>query len=417
MSERTGWRYSILIPGVLALLSMIGPFSIDTPFPAFPAMAEDLAVSTDALQLVVTVYLASFALMSVFHGPLSDAIGRRPVMVGGVTIYVLASLGCALAGSLPLLLVCRALQGLSAGGATIVSRTVIRDLFDGPQAQKLMSRVAIIFGIAPAIGPILGGFLLQWGSWPLIFAFQAGMGVVLILAVIFLLPETHPADRRTPLRVGAVLGGLAAVAREGSFHRLGWATAFIFGAQFLYIGGASIFVVDVLGQGELDFWKLFVPMIGSMMLGSWICGRAAGRITARRLVSWGCTTSFVGGVVGVIVAATDLGDQMPWAVIGVALIGLGNGITYPTFQLLMLDQFPTRRGAVVSLASFMALVLNAITAVAVVPVIGGSALGFAVAALIGVGAGQLCWSWHCAVEQRDCAVPVGAGEREPVESL
>jgi len=405
------------VPGILAALSMIGPFSIDTPFPAFPEMGRDLGVDTAALQLVVTVYLGSFAVMSVVHGPLSDALGRRPVMVGGVAVYVLASLGCALAGSLPLLLAFRALQGLSAGGATIVSRTVIRDLFDGPQAQRLMSRVAIIFGLAPAIGPILGGVLLQLGPWPLIFGFQAGLGVALILAVLVLLPETHPRERRVPLRLGAVLRGLLEVGRLGAFHRLGWATALIFGAQFLYIGGAAVFVVDVLGQGELDFWKLFVPMIGAMMLGSWLCGRAAGRISARRLVSWGCTTSFAGGVVAVVIAATGLGDRIPWAVVGVALIALGNGITYPTFQLMLLDRFPSRRGAVVSLGSFLALVLNAVTAVAVVPVIGGSALGFAVAALVGVGAGQLLWAWHCAVEDRDCAVPREVGEREPVELL
>ncbi|TNM41149.1 multidrug effflux MFS transporter [Nocardioides albidus] len=417
MTERAGWRYTVLVPAVLALLSMIGPFSIDTPFPAFPDMGRDLAVDTGALQLIVTVYLGSFALMSVFHGPLSDAVGRRPVMIGGVAVYVLASLGCVVAGSLPLLLVFRALQGLSAGGATIVSRTVIRDLFEGPQAQRLMSRVAIIFGLAPAVGPLLGGVLLQLGPWQLIFGFQAALGVLLIWSVLFLLPETHPAERRVPLRVGAVLGGLVEVGRVGTFHRRGWATALIFGAQFLYIGGAALFVVDVLGQGELDFWKLFVPMIGSMMLGSWLCGRAAGRISARRLISWGCTTSFVGGVVGVVIAATSWGDRMPWAIVGVALIALGNGVSYPTFQLMLLDRFPARRGAVVSLATFLALVLNAVTAVAVVPVIGGSALGFAVAALIGVGAGQLCWAWHCALEDRDCAVSADVGEREPVELL
>ncbi|KAB2813311.1 multidrug effflux MFS transporter [Pimelobacter simplex] len=412
-----GWRYAVLIPGVLAALSMIGPFSIDTPFPAFPEMGRELGVGTEQLQLVVTVYLGSFALMSIFHGPLSDAVGRRPVMAVSIAVYVLASVGAALSGSLVVLLLFRALQGLSAGGATIVSRTVIRDLFEGAQAQRLMSRVAIIFGIAPAIGPILGGAILQVGSWQLIFAFQAVLGVCLVLAVLFLLPETHPRERRVPLNVAEIFHGLSDVAREGAFLRLGWSTALIFGAQFLYIGGAAVFVVDVLGQGELDFWKLFVPMIGSMMLGSWLCGRAAGRITARRLVSAGCTTSFVGGVVGVVVAASPVATDLPWAVVGLSLIALGNGVTYPTLQLLLLDRFPTRRGAVVSLGSFLALVLNAVTAVAVVPVIGGSALGFATAALVGVGAGQLLWAWHCAVEDRDCAVSREAAELEPTEML
>ncbi len=413
--ERLGWRLTVLVPGVLAFLSMIGPFSIDTPFPAFAEMGRDLPATAGQLQLVVTVYLAAFAAMSVLHGPISDAVGRRPVMVVSLAVYVAASVACAFAPNLALLLVGRALQGLSAGGATIVSRTVIRDLFSGATAQRLMSRVAVIFGIAPAVGPIIGGLVLQLGDWPLIFAFQAALGVALVLAVVLLLPETHPRERRTSLRVGEVLGGLAAVARRPAFHRLAWSTALIFGAQFLYIGGAAIFVVDVLGQGELDFWKLFVPMIGCMMLGSWLCGRAAGRITARRLTSLGCTTSFVGGVVGVLVAASPVATDLPWAVVGLSLVALGNGITYPTMQLLLLDLFPDRLGAVVSMSSFLALVLNAVTAVAVAPYL-GTALGFATAALVGVGAGQLCWAWHCAVEDRDCVVE-GVHEREPVELL
>ncbi|MCX6401456.1 MAG: multidrug effflux MFS transporter [Propionibacteriales bacterium] len=415
--EAPSWRLVVIVPLVLACLSMIGPFSIDTPFPAFAEMGREFDAGSSQLQLIVTVYLGSFAAMSIFHGPLSDALGRRPVMLVSLVVYVAASIGCAFAPGLGWLLVCRALQGLSAGGATIVSRTVIRDLFEGATAQRLMSRVAVIFGIAPAIGPIVGGLVLQLGRWPLVFVFQAGLGVALILAVLLLLPETLPRERRVPLRVGSVLGGLVAVARETAFHRLAWATALIFGAQFLYIGGAAIFVVDVLGQGELDFWKLFVPMIGSMMFGSWLCGRAAGRITARRLISLGCTISFTGGVVGVLVAASPLATDLPWAVVGLSLIALGNGMTYPTMQLLLLDLFPERLGAVVSMSSFLALVLNAVTAVALTPFVGTSALGFATAALVGVGAGQLLWAWHCALEDRDCAVEGTTAEREPIELL
>lgn len=410
-------RMIVLVPIVLACLSMIGPFSIDTPFPAFPQMGRDLDVGVEQLQLVVSVYLAAFAAMSVLHGPLSDALGRRPVMLVSLAVYGLASIGCALAPDLATLLVFRGLQGLSAGGATIVSRTVIRDVFDGPLAQKLMSRVAVIFGIAPAIGPIIGGLLLQVGEWPLIFVFHAVLGVALAVMVVVVLPETHPKERRTPLRFGDVVGGLLLVGRQLSFQRLAWSTALIFGAQFLYIGGAAIFVVDVLGEGELDFWKLFVPMIAAMMVGSWICGRAAGRITARRLVSAGCSISFAGGVIAVLIAASPLGAELPWAVIGLSVIALGNGMTYPTLQLLMLDEFPDRRGAVMSLSSFLALLLNAATAVAVAPYVGASALGFAVTALVLVGAGQLCWAWHCAVIDRDCAVDEAPEEREPVDLL
>ena len=177
---------------LLALLGMFGPFSIDTPFPAFQEMGADLDVSEASMQLVVSAYLGAFAVMSLFHGPLSDAVGRKPVMVTGAAVYALASIGCALAPSLPVLLGFRVLQGMSAGAGTIVSRTVVRDLFEGARAQRLMSTIAMIFGIGPALAPIVGGWLLLLGPWPLVFWFLSLFGTVIALSVLVLLPESHP---------------------------------------------------------------------------------------------------------------------------------------------------------------------------------------------------------------------------------
>ena len=156
-------------------------------------------------------------------------------------------------------------------------------LFDGQQAQVLMSRVALIFALGPAIAPIIGGLVLQLGPRRWIFAFMAIFGVVLIAATVLILPESHPPERRVPMRPGAVLEGVGAVARRASFHRLAWAMTLTFAAQFLYIGGAAIFLVDLLGKGELDFWVLFVPMIGSMC---WGRGSRAGRPADSRHVDW-----------------------------------------------------------------------------------------------------------------------------------
>lgn len=392
VNEVAAPRFIALIPLVLAMLSMVGPFSIDTPFPAFGYIGDEFGVGTGQLQLIVTAYMGAFAAMSIFHGPLSDSIGRRPVILGSVGVYAVASIACTFAPTFELLLAGRVLQGLSAGGATIVSRTVIRDLFEGEQAQRLMSRVALIFGVAPAIAPIVGGGLLQIGPWQLVFAFQVFLGVVLVVATLLVLPETHPVSARVPLRIGEIVRGLSAVARQPAFHRLAWAGTLGFGAQFLYIGGAAIFVVDLLGLGELDFWVLFVPMIGSMMLGSWISGRTAGLITQRRLVSIGYSVTVVGGVVGVALAASPLSVDLPWAIVGPSMLGLGNGMAYPSIQLMTLDLLPTRRGAVMSCATFLALVFNAVAAVALTPYVATSTLGLALTALVVAGLGSLCWA-------------------------
>ena len=381
------------LPLVIALLSMLGPFSIDTPFPAFAQMADELGVASTQMQLVVTVYMGSFALMSVFHGPLSDAIGRRPVIVGACAVYAVASVGAALSPSLPVLLAFRALQGLSAGGSTIVARTLVRDLYDGAEAQRLMSRVSVIFGVAPALAPIVGGLLLQAGPWPLVFWFMGLLGLVLIAAVLVLLPETHPPELRTPLRVRELVRGLVQVVRAAAFHRMAWAMTLAFGGQFLYIGGAAIFVGELLGQGELDYWKFFVPMVGCLMLGGWLSGRAAAVMGAQEIVTWGLLFAAAAGVVGVLVAVLA-GPTLPWAVVGPSLIALGIGAAYPNQNLLLLDLFPRRRGSVMSAATFTTLMFNAVAAVTITPLVGRSVVTYAVAACLLGLAGCGFWLWH-----------------------
>ena len=393
-------RARIVVPLVIAGLSMIGPFSIDSPFPAFGRMAAEFEVSDTQMQLVVTSYLLAFAVMSIFHGPLSDAVGRKPMLTWGVGVYALASLATAFAPTFGWLLFFRVLQGLSAGAGVIVSRTVIRDLFDGKVAQRLMSRVAMIFGIAPAVAPIVAGGLLQVGDWPLIFVFQAAFGLFLIVLVLIALPETHPPERRTALRVGAILRSMLRVTRSAAVWRLSLASGLVFGGSFLYIGGAALVVEGLLGLGELDYWQFFVPMIGGMVAGAWISGRAAGVITGRRLVSYGLTFCLAMAVLSIVLAALPIGQSLPWAIVGPSLVMLGTGMAYPTLQLMLLDVYPAARGATVSFATFLTLVLNATAAATVTPLAARSLLGLALTAFVMVALGALSWARHVVLERR-----------------
>lgn len=412
-----GRRALILLPMVLAALSMLGPFSIDTPFPAFAAMERDLQVTTAQMQLVVSAYLLAFGLMSPFHGPLSDALGRRPVILAGIALYGVASIGCALSPNLTVLLVFRVLQGLCAGGGVIVSRTVIRDLYEGAEAQRLMSRVMMIFGVAPAVAPIVGGYLLKLGPWPVVFWFMCGFALLLVAVVWFALPESHPQERRTPFAVGPLVGGVLEVARHRPAHRVIGAAAFSFGGQFLYIGGAAIFVVDLLGKGEQDFWMFFVPMISGIVIGSWVSGRAAGRIPGHRLVTGALLFGLVGSVINIVLAMLPTAAELPYAVIGPALIAVGTGAAYPTEQLILLDMFPRARGAVVSLFTFATLMLNAFTAAVVVPRVTDSVLSLALASGVLILTGWLCWLAHLRFTPRPVDEPVEPEPIEPVEQL
>ena len=377
---------------VLAGLAMIGPFTIDTVFPGFTAMGTDFEASTTAMQQVTSVYLLAFAVMSVFHGPISDALGRKPVMIGGLVGYTLATVGCALAPSLPVLLVCRALQGTFAGGATIVSRAVIRDMYSGADAHRLMSRVMMIFSIAPAIAPVVGGWLLAIGPWPVIFWAIAGYGILIALLTLLVLPETLPAADRHALRVRPMLGGLVGVARHPAFARLAMATTFTFAAQFLYVVSAPIFVVDLLGKGEQDFWLVFVPMIGGMVTGAWVSGRLAGRVRTERLLDGAIGFALLAALANVALVA--ISPTLPIVVIAPGLIAFAVAIAFPVLQLAMLDLFPHHRGSAASLATFASLVFNSLLAGVISPFVTTSLLVMALSSAGFALLGLAFWVWH-----------------------
>ncbi len=398
MHPISGRRANLLIPALLAGLSMLGPFSIDTPFPAFAHMREDFGATSAQMQWIVSGYLFAFGAMSLFHGPISDALGRKPVIMAGVGAYAVASLAAAFAPNLGFLIGCRVVQGACAGGGVVVSRTVIRDLFEGAAAQRLMSRVAMIFGLAPAIAPIIGGLLLKVGPWPGIFVFMALFGLLLVVAVAVLLPETHPVQKRTPLRLGVVLRSLGQVARHGAYQRIAAMTALAGASWFVYVGGAAILMSDLLGRKETEYWMLFVPMISGVILGSWVSGRAAGHIGGRALVAGGFLITLAGAITNV--AITSATDRLPYVVIGPALMSFGASVGFPTTQLAMLDLFPANRGSAASLATFVLLTLNSLIAAVLLPVVSGSVRELALASLVLISASILVGALHLALSRR-----------------
>ncbi|MGP4978669.1 MFS transporter [Brachybacterium tyrofermentans] len=392
----------------LASLAMLGPFTIDTVFPAFTRIGAEFGGDEVALQQLVSAYLAAFAVMSIFHGPLSDALGRKKVMIGGLVIYLIGMFGCVLAPSMGTLILLRVLQGMSAGAATIVSRVVIRDMFSGSEAQRLMAQVMMIFSVAPAVAPIFGGWLLLLGDWRWVFA-GVGVYALLVLVLTVRLPETLPPEARTPLRVRSLLGSLAHVARSPVMLRVAAASAFGFAAQFLFIAGASIVVVRLLGLGERDFWVLFIPLIIGMLSGAWVVGRVADLMDRSRLITFGFVGTVVTTIVNLVLVsfAPEFTGGLSWglllAVIGPMLIAFTVALLFAPIQLEVLDLFPHERGAAASLGTFFGLVLNALLAGMIAPLVttGLVALGLTSLAFALLGGGF--WVWHLRAVRRPVA--------------
>jgi len=408
-----GWLFLVIMAG----LGMVGPFSIDTIFPAFAQMGPELGVTDLALQQLISVYLLAFAGMSLLHGPLSDALGRKPVIIAGTVLYIVASIGCAVSPNLAVLLVFRAVQGLSAGAGQIISRAMVRDVYADDQAQRVMSHIAMIFGLAPALAPIVGGWLLGVGSWRGIFWFLVGFGVLLLLAVIFLLPETHPAEARTRFDGRTLAGGLLEVWRNRDGRRLAFTGMFNFAGMFLFISAAPMFIVDLLGKGEQDFWMLFVPMISGLVLGSWVSGLLAGRMSGRKLASLGYTISLVGGVINVAFALIPATARLPWIVLPFPLYSFGIAIAFPILTLAMLDLFPDVRGAASSVQSFVALVANAFIAGVLAPALAFSLPSLAIGSLSLTVVAWILWHRHLVMTRREPAVPKEPAAYEPTDEM
>lgn len=404
---------------LLGGLAMFGPFSIDSIFPAFPQIGGQFGADTLAMQQTISVYLIAYAAMSLVHGPLSDAVGRRKVILGGLAVFALASAGCALARDLPTLLAFRALQGLSAGVGLIVGRAVIRDVLDGDAAQKLMAQVSMIFGIAPAIAPVIGGWLLGFGRWPLIFWFLVGFAVLLFVAVLRALPETHPPVQRLPLRVGPMLRGYARIARNPRFLRLTAAAAFNFGALFLYIASAPVFVLEFLGLGERQFGWFFIPMISGMMVGAFLSGRLAGKVPGATQIALGFACCALAVLANSAYTALVEVPTVPWAVLPMTLNAFGIALVFPVITLMVLDMYPKQRGSASSLQAFGSLVLNALIAGVLSPLLTRDRLWLAAGAVGFMMLAWLLWRWECRHRPKQ-AVPdssPNAARYEPTDRM
>ena len=387
---------------------MFGPFSIDTMFPAFPQMGAQLGADKVAMQQTLSVYLLAYAAMSIVHGPLSDAIGRRKVIIGGLSVFTLASAGCALAQDLPTLLAFRVLQGLSAGVGLIVGRAVIRDVLHGDDAQRLMSQVSMIFGVAPAIAPVVGGWILGWSRWPAIFWFMAAFSLLLLAMTGAWLPETHPPAARLSRAPKRMLRDYVSIFLDRRFQRLAAAGAFNFSALFLYIASAPAFVVDILGLNERQFGWFFIPTIGGMMLGAFVSGRAAGRIGGVRLANIGFACCGVAALGNVLYNLLATAPAVPWAVLPMMLAAFGVALVFPILTLAILDMYPRQRGSASSLQAFTSLLLNALIAGAVSPLLSHHPLHLAIGSAAFTLLGWLVWRW----ETLACAVPVAL---EPID--
>lgn len=365
---------------ILASLTALAPFAIDTYLPAFEVMEDDLATNSNFIQQTLTFYLVPYTIMTIFHGAISDSIGRIKTIKYGMSLFILGSIGCVFATSIEMLWISRLIQGVGAGAGNVVARAMVRDLYSGATAQKVMATIQIIFGIAPAIAPMVGGLLLGI-SWQAIFIFLIIYSVLITIFSVNFLPETISKKNQLPFNLESVLSRYRDLLNDKNYIFLILAVSFNFSAFFLYVLSSPIFLMQHLNLSSSQFGYLFIPTVTGMILGSFISKKTAGIISPAKMLKIAYLWMLL--ITSLNLIFCIFFQSIIFVNIGlIALYNIGMAAAMPLISIKALDCFPKARGTAASGQAFSQMLVSSVVAGLVIPIIWGSLATLAIGMLV-----------------------------------
>jgi MFS transporter, DHA1 family, multidrug resistance protein len=360
------------LTGLLALLTAIGPLSIDLYVPALPDIGRALDASEAAAQLTVSIFIIGFAVGQLVHGPASDRAGRRPVLLAALAVFCLATLICAIAPTIDALVAARFVQGFGASGAIVLARAVIRDLYDGTRAARELSLMAMIMGLAPIVAPLVGGAMQTEFGWRADFVVILAAGATAMTLAWLLLPETRRRDAPPPHSLGEVLASFATIARDARFVFNIALVALSFSGLFAWISGSPFVLQNLYGLSPFSYGIAFAITGCGFILGTSLAARIVVRIGIDRTIGIGATLIAVAGV-ALVIAASALSPVGLTLAFPVALYLAGMGLVMPQAFAASLQPFPTHAGAASSLGGVIQQSAAAATGAAVGHALGATA--------------------------------------------
>lgn len=321
------------------MLGALGPLNIDMYLPAFPEISTDLGARASLVQLSLTACLIGLAIGQVIVGPISDAEGRRRPLALSLLLFASASVLCALAPNVGVLIAARFLQGLTASAGIVISRAVIRDVFTGSNITKFFALMMAINATAPMLAPMAGGALLAlpFATWHLVFYVLAGIGLVIVLVVSLRLPETLPVERRVPASLGNSLRTMGQLLTDRSFVPYAIIVGVVQGGTFAYVAGTPFIYQDIYQVSPQVFSLLFGINGLAIISGNLIVGRASGWIRERTLLRTGILTAFAATTVILATALTTGPLAMLVVALWIYMCSMGL-VTTSAFTLAMRNQ-------------------------------------------------------------------------------
>lgn len=371
---------------LLAGLTTLGPLATDIYVASMPQIALAFQASTASVQLTITCYLAGFAAGQLIYGPFSDKFGRRPLMLIGFALYVSATFACMISTGIEMLVAARVAQALGAAGPIILTRSIVRDLYEGARAARQYALMSMIMGITPIIAPILGGFLQTWFGWQASFYVMFAAGTSLAVCVIFLLPETNTRKQEAPISPVSILSSFAVVAKNKAYLTYLGIQAFSYNGLFGFVSASSIVLQGVYGMSPIAFGFVFALCSLSYVAGAFIGARLLTRRGMEGMIGLGAAFLLTGGL-GQLLGVLIFPQAIAALIIPAMIYFTGVGFLLPNTLAASLAPFPERSGAASSLMGFVQMTSGALVGSIVGASLGSSAMPLAiVTAVAGCGA-------------------------------
>jgi MFS transporter, DHA1 family, multidrug resistance protein len=345
---------------VLGMLSMFGPLSLDLYLPALPELADDLNASASAAQLSITACLVGLAVGQLIAGPLSDRLGRRRPLIVGLVGFLLASVACALAPSVTILVLLRFIQGLAGAAGLVISRAIARDLYSGRALMIFFSRLILIAGLAPVIAPILGGQLSRIMSWRGIFGVLAGFGAILLLAGWLGLKETLSPERRIVGGFGKTLHGYNTLLHDRFFVGCVLSSGLAGASMFAYISGSTFVLQRIYGMSPQGFSFVFGAISLGLVIAAQIGGRLALVWPLTRVLGFGLAVNLFGATS--LLATVIIGLPLGVLIAALSVMVSAVGLIFPTANALALADYPDLAGTASSMQGLSQFVFGAVAA-------------------------------------------------------